>query len=316
MPFQKLTTEDFITKAEKIHSNTYDYSQTIYTYSYENVNIICRVHGPFMQIAQNHLKGKGCIQCGIEKRTNKIKSTTKKFIEKSIKIHSDIYDYSQVNYLNNYTPVNIVCKEHGIFTQTPSSHLLGYGCQICSNKIQKTNESFIERAKEVHGDKYVYSNINYITGRDKIEIHCHIHGPFLQRAESHLSGRGCPSCKMSKGELKIKRILVEQNINFIQQHTFDNCIRIKSLKFDFYLPEFNTCIEFNGKQHYKPINHFGGDDYFKLIQERDSIKQDFCKSNNIKLIVIKFDDDINLTLNDMLISLYKHSPCLQHKSNL
>lgn len=301
MPFKKITTEVFIKKAEKIHANTYDYSQTKYNYSYEEVTIICKIHGPFLQVPQNHLKGKGCKQCGIDKRTNSIKSNTDTFIKKSIDIHSDKYEYSQVIYINNYTPVNIICKKHGAFAQTPSNHLLGYGCNICSNTIKKTNESFIVQANIIHENKYDYSKLNYINGKTNVEIICHIHGPFLQRAESHLSGRGCPSCKSSKGELQIKKFLLEKNVKFIQQHTFDNCIRIKSLKFDFYLPELNICIEYNGAQHYKPINHFGGDEYFKLITERDKIKQNFCQSNNIRLLIIRYDDDINLSLKQILI---------------
>jgi len=97
---------------------------------------------------------------------------TKEFIEKSIKIHNDKYDYSKVNYINSKTKVLIVCKKHGDFEQNPYNHIYGMGCPICgkekSHNTQRYDTNiFIEKAKEIHNDTYDYSKVNYIDSKIK-----------------------------------------------------------------------------------------------------------------------------------------------------
>ena len=85
---------------------------------------------------------------------------------------------------------------------------------------------------------------------------------------------------------------IKNNIKFIQQHKFDDCKNIKPLPFDFYLPDYNTCIEFNGKQHYEPIKYFGGRVVYDKLIKRDKIKMEYCNKNNIPLLIIKYNDNI------------------------
>lgn len=151
---------------------------------------------------------------------------------------------------------------------------------------------FIEKAKIIHGDKYDYSLVEYVNKNVKVKIICNIHGQFEQRPSDHLSGCGCPICRESKGEKKIRNYLISKNIKFIPQHRFDDCKNTLPLPFDFYLPEHNTCIEYNGIQHYKPVDKFGGEESFIIQQKCDKIKKDFCCINSINLIIIKFDDDV------------------------
>ena len=182
-------TKEFIRRSLKIHGLRYDYSKTIYKKLKERVIIICPIHGEFEQAPNNHLSGKGCSQCSKNKRL-----TTEIFVNESIKIHGNKYDYSKVNYINNHTKVIITCPIHGDFLQTPSIHLRGCGCPFCSNNIQLTNEEFIKRSREIHGNKYDYSKVNYINIDTPVIIICPIHGEFKQSPSSHLLGRGCPSC--------------------------------------------------------------------------------------------------------------------------
>jgi hypothetical protein len=159
---------DFIEKAKKIHGDYYDYHICNYIGCHEKVIIVCNKHGEFFQTPNNHLSGKGCLLCSNLKQS----STTNKFIEKGLKIHSGIYDYSKVDYIKNREKVTIVCKTHGDFFQTPQNHLNGKGCKLCANesksrdKRSNTNE-FIEKSKKIHGNTYDYSKVEYKTIKEK-----------------------------------------------------------------------------------------------------------------------------------------------------
>jgi very-short-patch-repair endonuclease/transposase-like protein len=120
---------------------------------------------------------------------------TNNFISKAIKIHKDRYDYSKVNYINAKTKINIICKLHGEFEQTPSNHLSKYNCQKCAKNFKLDTLEFIEKAKEIHKDIYDYSKVNYINADTKIIIICKIHGEFTQQPDFHINRKcGCPKC--------------------------------------------------------------------------------------------------------------------------
>jgi len=192
--------------------------------------------------------------------------------------------------------IKIICKEHGIFEQQANSHLQGINCPACTNNKRITTETFIEKAKQVHGDKYDYSMVNYINSRIKVKIICPIHGTFEQNQNSHLSNHGCPVCKESKGEKQIRILLENKNVKYIPQKKFKECKDKRELPFDFYLPEYNTCIEYDGKQHFEINNFFGGKKSFRMIKNNDNIKNEFCIKNKIKLIRIKYTDNIRKKL--------------------
>lgn len=216
------------------------------------------------------------------------------FIEKAIEIHKNKYDYSFVIYKNSRIKINIVCPIHGLFEQTPSSHLSKRGCIKCTGLNKLTTKEFIKKANIKHDNKYNYSLVKYENSHTKIKIICPLHGVFNQIAYSHLAGIGCSSCSSSKGELEIKKFLDKNNINYIRQHKFVDCKNQKPLSFDFYLPKGNTCIEYDGEQHFRPVKNFGGEIGFLKTKKFDSIKNEYCKKNNIKLIRIKYNDNKDL----------------------
>ena len=293
---KKLTTEEFIQKARLIHGDKYDYSQTVYINSRSKVNIICPKHGVFLQMPTHHLNGSGCSNC-----CNNLKPTKEQFIQKAKAIYGDKYDYSLAEYENSYTKIKIICPKHGIFLQRPRDHLQHNGCPSCAKVYKPTKEQFIEKARIIHGDKYDYSMAEYKNANAKIKIICSKHGIFLQRANHHLHGMGCPYCKSSKGELFIKNWLDLHNINFETQKKFNDCRLNRTLPFDFYLPTYNTCIEYDGEQHYKAISIFGGEDGLKSCQKRDKIKTEYCQNNNINLIRIRYDENIENKLKELLL---------------
>lgn len=127
----------------------------------------------------------------------KNKYTIDDFIERAVKKHGDRYDYSKSVYVDSVTPLEIICHEHGSFFQAPAAHLRGYGCPLCGNKKRgkrSSLEEFIDKAREVHGDKYDYSKVEYINSWTKVCIICHEHGGFYQTPMAHLNGQGCPKC--------------------------------------------------------------------------------------------------------------------------
>jgi very-short-patch-repair endonuclease len=207
------------------------------------------------------------------------------FIDRAKIIHGDKYDYTLSVYVKAKSKVKIICPIHGIFEQTPNNHVLGgYGCNQCS--YLSSTKDFIKKATKIHGNKYNYSQVDYKNNKTHIKIICHKHGEFMQEPRNHLSGYGCSICKESAGELRISSILEKLHIKFIRQKSFSNCIRQKKLLFDFYLPEYNICIEYDGRQHFEEIELFGGKEYLKLLQESDKIKNTYCKNNKIKLLRI------------------------------
>ena len=286
---KKLTTEEFIEKAKKIHGNKYDYSLVVYKNNSTKVKIICPEHGIFEQRPSSHLEKRGCSKCSKNK-----KYTQKIVIEKARSVHGNKYDYSLVDYKNQNTKIKIICPEHGIFEQIPYSHLKGFGCNECSGRKRLTTDDFIKKAKRVHGDKYDYSLVEYKNNSTKVKIICPEHGVFEQRPNDHIRKRGCGICVQSKGERKIRKFLVKNNLKFKSEKTFNKCKNKESLPFDFYLPNQNILIEFDGIQHFKPQKYFGGKEGFKYLKINDSIKNKFTKENNIQLIRIPYWDYPNI----------------------
>jgi len=292
-------TEQFIKDAKMIHGDKYDYSLVNYKGTSTQIKIICSKHGEFKQTPVNHLSGSGCYDCGnIESSKKRTKSTTQ-FIKDAKKLHGNKYDYSLVEYKSSTKKIKIICPIHGEFKQKASNHLSGNGCNECGivnmGKYHlKSINQFIKDAKLVHGEKYDYSLVEYINGRTNIKIICPIHGEFEQTPVNHLSRNGCPKCNTSKGNFKISSILDNNNITYIDEHRYDDCRNTYPLPFDFYLPYYNMCVEYDGKQHFNIVEYFGGEKGFKQRQINDKTKNKYCKDNNIGLIRIPYWDFDNI----------------------
>lgn len=136
---KKLTQEEFINRAKKIHGNKYDYSKVVYLTNKVKVCIICPIHGAFWQTPNAHLLGQGCKQCYTDVVGDSLRTTKEEFIRKAKAIHGDKYDYSKVEYVNNKTEVIIICPIHGEFKQRPDMHTIkGNGCRLCrSDKLKR-----------------------------------------------------------------------------------------------------------------------------------------------------------------------------------
>ena len=206
-------------------------------------------------------------------------------------VHGNKYDYSKVQYTTNSGKVCIICPEHGEFWQRASAHLSGNGCPVCwsldrGRKRRTTQEEFIKKANKIHKNKYNYDKVQYVTAIKPVTINCPLHGDFQQTPHKHLQGHGCPVCGAKNNLTEIRFIDSLRNIfgNVVYQQTYP-FLKDKSgiQKIDFYLPEYNIGIELNGRQHYVPVEKFGGEYGLQLTKIRDLKKYERCKNHGIKL---------------------------------
>lgn len=279
---------NFIDKSHELYGNTYNYSLVNYINNNTKVEIICSVHGVFEQRPMSHLKG-GCYKCG----RMKTKHNTLDFIKDSIKTHGDLYDYSQSNYIDADTDLDIICSKHGKFSQNPVRHKRGAGCKKCSvDKKSKdyryTTEQFTEKSTLVHGNKYDYNLVDYIQSKKPVKIICSTHGIFEQKPYQHLLGKGCKDCanlinvykradyiKLSeKAILYLIKVFNDQEVFYKIGKTKDSIKKrfsstnIKPYNYEIvysYLAEsgiiFDLEIELHKKYNsykYKPLNKFSG----------------------------------------------------------
>ena len=313
------TTEQFIKEANLVHNFKYDYSKTKYVKSINKVKIICKEHGEFNQIPDSHLRGCGCPLCsmGGTGRGNKFSNIEKErlikkydnnltnnFIIKANKIHNKLYKYENSKYELSSSKINITCRIHGEFKQTPNKHLFGHGCPKCGGSDVLTTEEFILKANKIYNNLFDYNEVDYINADTKIRIKCKEHGIFEQMPRNHYKTGGCPICNLSNGELLIKNSLNKLNIKYKTQYGFKDLKYVKSLRFDFGIIDddgkLQYLIEYNGKQHYEYIEFFHRNlENLELYKLKDKIKKEYCAKNNIELIIIKYDqyEKINEILN-------------------
>jgi hypothetical protein len=215
--------------------------------------------------------------------------------------------------------VTVTCKEHGDFTIFPNNHTRKNGtsgCPVCgkTQTIQRnsatklSHEEFVARAKAHHGERYEYVGV-FSGWTRKIKILCREHGCFAQLAGNHMRGGGCPKCKNSKGARRVEKVLQEMDVVFIKEHTFDDCIGVsRPLRFDFWLPELNAVIEYDGEQHFRPVRFSPkmtieeARQAFARVQTYDSMKNDYCNRNLIRLLRVKYNDrDIEGITRDFVL---------------
>ena len=235
--------------------------------------------------------GGGSVFCKMPKR-----KTNEEFIRDAVKIHGDKYEYNKVEYQNSKVKVLVTCKEHGDFWVRPNDLLSGHGCPVCRyinahNKTRKTTEQFIADAKSVHGDKYDYSKTKYIQAHERVTITCPKHGDFSQEPNVHLKGFGCPKCSQSHLEKTISKLLEENAFFYDYEKEFEWLRNRHPLSIDFFIPEINVGIECQGKQHFFPIDWFGGENSYVECVERDIIKNKKCSENGILILYYANKED-------------------------
>ena len=279
--------EVFIRKAREVHGGKYDYSKVDYKDSQTYVTIICTVHGEFKQKPYNHLQGQGCPKCYNDERGVKLKKNFSDFINELKQIYGNKYDFSHYNYINYNTREELTCHKHGVFYRSPYELLNGRECPICMKKERKirtkiTNfNKFLEKAREIHGNKYDYSKAKYVGCYTPIEIICPIHGIFLQKPTYHLSGNGCQKCATDMIKSNAEMEITE----FIKGFGYDVKTSVRDIippyELDIYVPDKKIAIEYDGLYWHNEINK---EKNYHLN------KTELCEKKDIRLIHI-FEDE-------------------------
>lgn len=252
------------------------------------------------------LRGDGCPKCA-----GNAKKDTEQYIDEVANINSDVVVLG--DYINMLTPILHKCKVDGHeWFAEPANILSGRGCPQCkshilSNMFVKQHEQYIAEVSVTNQDIEVLEK--YINARTPILHRCKKDGYVWKIAPSNiLNGQGCPQCQESNGERKIRHWFLINNIEYIYQKTFDDCIDKKLLPFDFYIKKYNLCIEFDGRQHFEPVDFAGkGKEWalkqFEIIKHHDAIKTQYCKNNNIHLLRIPYYLNIEEELDKFFIHL-------------
>lgn len=236
--------------------------------------------------------GHGCHRCsGCERYTTESFRERIKWINPYIEVVGE--------YVNNHTKIRCRCDLDGCeWDAIPSDLLHEHGCPKCGGVYRYTPETFVEKMAMINKNIVILDG--YKTNKDKVRCLCLKCGnEWSTMPNTLLTGHGCPACKSSRGEKAVRDYLDRAGYRYVEQYTFDGCKHKQKLPFDFYIPDLNTAIEYNGEQHYKQswydyICGSAAAEHFQSQQLRDAIKVDYCKNNGIRLIVIPYTELKNI----------------------
>lgn len=241
---KKLTTEEFVERSRSIHGDKYQYDKVFYKNAKSKVTIDCPIHGIFVQFAHSHLQGAGCRACSNERQSIERSRGINDFVKAARLIHGDTYLYDKVEYKNSNNKVTITCREHGDFEQVSGAHLRGQRCFKCVAGGKLSREEVIRRAREVHGDTYLYDNLKYKDSDSKIIITCRVHGNFEQKFYAHLRGDGCSKCSLSKKSKIANKWL--DSLGIAEEYREVSLTEFPHRHLDAYDSITNTAYQFHG----------------------------------------------------------------------
>jgi len=295
----------------KIHSKfpgKYTTDKVNYITQYIPITLTCKEHGDFevcaKQLFKNNESCPGCLG----------NSKTKLFIERAVAIHGNKYDYSETKYVSSDRKLSIRCPKHGVFTQRADTHVFGKlaGCHSCGkDSMCVSQEEFLERVGKLH-PSLVLDKVKYIRSDLYVTVKCKKHGYFkkvacdlLRLPENSRTVNSCPICSSSLGAQRVYLMLVGLGLKVSREWRLPVSTRYR---YDFYLQELNLLIEYDGMQHYYPIEFWGGVDELAKIRASDTAKNKLAKQHNIPLIRIPYTKDA--TLEEYLLwklsKLYKY----------
>lgn len=245
----------------------------------------------------SHLKNyKGCPYCSGRYRT------TEEF--------KKMIFYNNVEVISEYEgfekPIQCRCLDCGYIWKTLPKVISSNrsGCPVCGKKKAilgetKTESQFKQELASINPNIEVLGD--YINTHTKILCRCKIDGNKWYAYPANLLNKsaGCPMCTTSLGEYKLLLTLQKMNINYVHQYTIPDLKRVNRLRFDAFCKDKNVAFEYNGEQHYRPVDFANkgekwANEQFALVQERDAIKKAYCVKNNICLIIIPYWEKDNM----------------------
>ena len=288
----------FIKKCVDLHKNFYNYSKILLLSNFDydsKVEIICPEHGSWMQRASKHMEGHGCRKCA-----NKLISYTKEeMINRFIKLHVNLYDYSLVEYTGIYNNVKIICSIHSIFEMKPCHHLLKHGCIFCYNErkiihneeMRKGIVKFTNEANLIHNNKYDYSLVDYKNAWKKVKIICKAHGIFEQSPTLHTNKHknGCPKCHHSISGPEIDwldSLNIQHEYRNVSKTINGRCFKfdalINNIVYEFDGDFFHGNPEFYKKEDINPVTKTT----FGSLYEKTLNKKNYLESNGFTVVSI------------------------------
>lgn len=297
----KKTHDDFKSELEQINPNIILLNK--YIDMKHKVKCKCLIDGnEWESLPQNLLNGHGCPKCSAQEASKRNLKSHETFLHDVHMVSPTIV--IQNIYKNNTSKIKCKCEIcANEWTTTASNLVAGKGCPKCGlekriSAITKNHKQFIDEMLLANSDIEIIGK--YINSSTPIKCKCLNDGYIWEATPSNLlKGTGCPVCSNSHGEKAISTVLDSMSIEYIPQHRFNDCRNTRSLPFDFYLPHFNMCIEYDGQQHFRPVNFGGCTDEqaiksFESTKLNDSIKNQYCKNNNIRLLRISYCDYDNI----------------------
>lgn len=313
---RKLPISTFVERCSQLYSNEYEYDYVDYTNLNDRILVECPQHGTWSIIAANHLSGKsGCPACQKVKQAERLQNNSRlskeEFFNRCKQAHGGKYDYSRATFEGVMQSISIVCDKHGEFKQRAGAHMNGKGCPECGrdiaqSKLTSSKEHLLTKFTELHGSRYKYVLPPKSKYTDRITIACDEHGPFRQQIKSHLQGKGCPKCSLSKGENAVALFLERNGFEFEVEFAVPKPNGGNPMRFDFVIRSHKVLIEFDGHHHFQPVK-FGGMSRKKAeatlnkVRARDKEKNLWAERNGYHLIRIRYDEKVSQRLESDLM---------------
>lgn len=273
-----------------VESQGYTLISNNYINSKSKLEMICpeghEYLSTFHNFKSNDARCKTCANITLSKNRRFSFNYVKKFFS------NEGYTLLDGGYINGRKHLRVSCTKGHIYNVSFNNFKMGKRCWECEilRRSKRYRHSIVHVRSELSQAGYVLLSEKYVNARKKIEIKCPVGHVYYGTFGHFHSGKRCPQCREFSSERKVSEILGKWGIENIPQKTFPSCVNKKSLRFDFYIPIENTCIELQGKQHYEVVDFFGGEEGFKLRKINDNIKRRFCKKNNIRLVEIPYWD--------------------------
>lgn len=299
----KMTASDFEKKFSEVDENNEYTLNSYYIGSRETVNVTHRVCGYTWDVVSGNFVKKNGTRCPVCMRKKAIEKTSRALIHKTSEFVEKVSElvgneYSVLGeYVNARTKIIVKHNLCGnVYDVRPDDFKHGRRCPVCSLDIKrakraKTTSQFLKEVTNLVGDEYSLKS-EYINWKTKVTLVHNICGNVWEvEPNSFLQGRRCPVCNQPHGERFIKDYLDRNEIEYVYQYRVEELKDKRRLSYDFLIPETNTLIEYQGGQHFFPVNFFGGTDGFERQQRHDEMKRNYAQDNGYNLLEISYKFD-------------------------
>ena len=287
MPVRK-TNETWLAEVHNLTGQEYSFLEP-YKNSTTKIMVQHNICGcRYTVIPKAFLNGNRCPECNPAR-----KLTTKEFKAKIAKLPEGNEYKLESEYIGHHNKIRLTHLICGTtYEVTASDFIKGRRCRKCvfNSKI-KSQEEWEKQVKDLTGNDYIFLE-PYVRDDVKIRYRHNTCGfEHTMTPNNFINGTRCVSCSESSGEANIRRFLTESGIEFESQKRFKELRAIKPLSYDFYLPSLNVLIEFQGEQHYRPIEFFGGESRYKLQKQYDTLKKNYADSKGMSLIEVSYKEN-------------------------